>query len=316
MSEKRVNGTLIVVGLLAGALLVGAVLAPYIWGGLVAAGRRWALLSSLRDLEFEKVARRTVLIVLLMLVLPAVRLSGLNSWKRLGLGRVTGMHAMTLGGVVAGVLSMGSLLAAGLLSGCYRWDGPETAAILVGRITAFAAGAAVVAVLEEVVFRGVLFGLLRRHMRVLPAALCASLVFAAVHFASPEPPVGVVHADWNAGLRMLPYMFTAGDFSQYHGIMFVTLFSVGLALCFFYEYFGSLYFAIGLHAAWVWEMKMGMTFLERTNCAHSYLFGPSEIVAKSPAGAVLATSVAVAAACLLMVRGRSGLVTGAPAAWD
>ncbi|NCC52933.1 MAG: CPBP family intramembrane metalloprotease, partial [Spartobacteria bacterium] len=147
----------------------------------------------------------------------------------------------------------------------------------------FVFGALIVGVVEELIFRGGIFGMARRGCGVVGGALVTGVLFAGVHFADPEPPDGVVYGHWYAGLRMIPYMFTPHDFIAHNGYLALTLLCMGIMLCFFYVTTGNLYFGIGLHAGWVWAMRMGALMFARHEEVLPMVFGPSMTVAKSGA---------------------------------
>jgi membrane protease YdiL (CAAX protease family) len=168
-------------------------------------------------------------------------------------------------------------------------------------------GAVIVGVVEEILFRGLLFSVLRRGFGVMTGVLITSLVFAAVHFADPEPPVGVVYGRWYAGLRLLTYMFTPHDMIWYSANMFFTLFFMGLTLAFLRAHYKSIYMDIGLHAGWVWMMRTAGLVVSRQKSVYPWLFGPSTTVAKSGVALLLAVLLAVIAVSLY-VRGRQNAV--------
>lgn len=56
-------------------------------------------------------------------------------------------------------------------------------------IVLFVAAAMIAPVFEEMVFRGILFGWLRRHLGVVPATVLAALPHAAIHFDPATIPV-------------------------------------------------------------------------------------------------------------------------------
>lgn len=116
--------------------------------------------------------------------------------------------------------------------------------------------AIVVALLEEWLFRGVLYGVLMRRLNAVQTIIGLSLFFAAVHFLSP--PKGIAIADPRsalAGFEMLGLIgqkFLAA--SSFFGV-FLTLFVVGTTLAYTRYKTGKLWLAIGLHAGWVFSLK-------------------------------------------------------------
>ncbi len=141
---------------------------------------------------------------------------------RAGLGVAAGFAAAVAAVETAGRFSgLGSILE--LLAGP-RPSGGELAALL-------AAGAVVAPAFEELLFRGVLYGALRRHWRPAPAVFLTTVLFAAAHLGRTPVPwtqaLGgvvfcvvyersrslwapyVVHALGNAALFLLPWVAQA-----------------------------------------------------------------------------------------------------------
>ena len=155
-----------------------------------------------------------------------------------------------------------------------------------------------VGLMEETLFRGALFGVLRRGLGVLPGAVVCSLIFSLVHFARPKMAAGVVHGGALSGFRVLPLVLHALIENGARLFPFaLTLFAMGLALCLFYQSRGRLYFCIGLHAGWVWAIRAGGLVLQRDPARWPGLLGRSDLVAESWL-ALFITAVFLAAALL------------------
>ena len=112
--------------------------------------------------------------------------------------------------------------------------------------------ALVVAIIEEVLFRGVLLGIFLRAMKPAPAIATLSFLFAFVHFL--EPPAGASVPDpeaANAGFILLGQIFSR--FADPLALLgrFMVLASVGVVLAIARWRTGSLWLPIGLHAGWV-----------------------------------------------------------------
>jgi len=123
------------------------------------------------------------------------------------------------------------------------------------------AGALLVGLVEEAVFRGGLFGGLQESMGPVAAAFVSSFIFAVLHFAEPIPSAGVVRGHWDSGLSMVPDLFcgllTGADVQPF----ILTVFVMALVLCLFFRRQGSIYFIVGLHAGWVWVIGAGGALL-------------------------------------------------------
>ena len=134
----------------------------------------------------------------------------------------------------------------------------------------------VVAVLEETIFRGALFGALRKAYRWTTALVISSAVYALLHFF--ERPSALTEVGWASGFELLPRM--ARGFVDVHSVMpgFFNLTLAGVILGLAYQRFGNLYFSIGLHAGWIFWLK-SYSFLTRpTATANTWLWGTRKLV--------------------------------------
>lgn len=272
------------------SVMAGGLLAPPLYNGLLLLGRLIPALSVLREIEFEKLAARCVLLSVLGGAFLMMRCAGLNTLKKQGFERGVRWQAMLAGGFLLGMVSMALLLLAAGLTGAYLPDPRIQWNIvfwlkMLGNLT----GALLIGYIEEWLFRGVVFGTLRKACGVAVAVVTAGLFFSLVHFARPENPFGIVHASWDSTFRLLPYLFTVDDIRwSYEGFKMPTLFFMGVSLCFFYARFKNLYFVIGLHAGWVWIMRFGDEFFDdRNQAVLTYFFGPTPGIAKSGAALVM-----------------------------
>jgi membrane protease YdiL (CAAX protease family) len=116
--------------------------------------------------------------------------------------------------------------------------------------------AIIVSLLEEWLFRGVLYDVLMRKLNAAQTIIGLSLFFAAVHFLSP--PKGVAVSDprhYLAGFEMLGLIGQKFlNAASFFGV-FLTLFVVGATLAYARLKTGKLWLAIGLHTGWVFSLK-------------------------------------------------------------
>ena len=118
-------------------------------------------------------------------------------------------------------------------------------------------GALLVALIEEILFRGVLLGIFLRAMRPAPAIALLSFLFAFVHFL--EPPRGATVPDpeaANAGLIFLGKIFHRFADPLSMVSRFSILAMVGVVLAYARYRTASLWLPIGLHVGWVFGMGM------------------------------------------------------------
>ncbi len=132
--------------------------------------------------------------------------------------------------------------------------------------------AVAVAILEELVFRGALFGLLRQAMPWPAAVVVSSAVYAAVHFIQKGETAMPVH--WYSGLALLWQMLCHPP-SMIPD--FLTLLAAGSILALSYQRTGALYFSIGLHAGWIFWVK-SYGFLLQPTGAGSWFWGTDKLI--------------------------------------
>lgn len=180
-------------------------------------------------------------------------------WRsfRIGSAREIGWARGGGGGFLLGLaLGLGSaalVLGASLALGGRVLDGTISALALLGMIV----GAGVLAVLEELLFRGVLQTLLVRGLGAVWGILTGALLFALLHFLkvppdfAPEPVTA--GSGWTAvGLAFTPFAHL--DWAQPRLLL---LAGVGLVLGIAAWRTGRLWLPIGLHAGWIVGLKLG-----------------------------------------------------------
>jgi len=214
---------------------------------------------------FDKIAARlwaALMLLALWWVARRLRLTTKADWGY-GAPRPRWLRQFAVG-LVAGIVTMLpvtlSMLALGL-----RVPPPDLALATLGRALAAGLGSGLaVGFLEETFFRGLMQGAVIRELRrPLLAILLVSALFAALHFlASTRIPHEQVA--WNSGAVLLE---AAGrNFATPALIVdrLLSLFAVGVLLGLCAWWTGSIAFAVGLHAGWVWIMRatVGATQLD------------------------------------------------------
>ena len=126
----------------------------------------------------------------------------------------------------------------------YRWS-----TVL---LAATASGVAV-ALVEEIVFRGLVFRIFYTAVRPITAIVLSSLFFAYVHFKVPDVAAGVLEhsSEWWMGLYTAFWMLF-GITVNFSWMAFLNLFVFGVLLCLIFLRTRSLLACMGLHAGVVW----------------------------------------------------------------
>lgn len=241
-------------------LLGAAVLAPAAWDlGRFAVERD--LVPALRGEGFGRYFVRVLQILALVSIVPFVRRLGVRSWRDLGLASVRGRSLQLLVGVGLGVVSLGALAAAivllGLSSPRPRLPWHALPAILIA--------AALVAPIEEALFRGAFLGVLRRATTAWRAVAWQAAIFASLHFADWRPPRGAapMQIGWCSGFEHLGLLLSPSSVSAPAALRWTTLFVAGLLLGHLVLRTGGLHAAIGVHAGWIVALRGFESFFTR-----------------------------------------------------
>jgi membrane protease YdiL (CAAX protease family) len=260
-----------------GAIFVGgALLAPWIYWLVQWAGEHIHLLQRLANEPFHRYLMRTFLFIALAGLWPFALGVGASSWSDVGLARPKGQWSKLGAGLLLGFGSLAVLAALSLFAGVRRLDTGHSAAAFTSHVFNVGLTATVVATLEELIFRGALFGAFRKAYRWTTALVVSSVLYALVHFfEQPEPPAQV---NWASGLVLLPKM--ASGFFDLHTVVpgFFNLTLVGIILGLAYQWSGNLYFSIGLHAGWIFWVKSYAFLTNPTTMSNLWFWGSRKLI--------------------------------------
>ena len=122
--------------------------------------------------------------------------------------------------------------------------------------------ALIVGTLEETLFRGFMFGALSKYAAPLYAMALTALYYAALHFMRSNLTIPAAELDWTSGLTVMLDAF--GQVINPQNIdAFVALFLASIFLtCVRFFIPNSLAYCIGLHAGWVFTIKLTKAFTE------------------------------------------------------
>ncbi len=128
--------------------------------------------------------------------------------------------------------------------------------------------ASLLSIIEEVIFRGLVFRLFYTSLKPVPAIIGSSILFAALHFkmsgeAMAHIPPSEIGID-DGFVTALGYITAIAD--GFNSIMFINLCLVGIILHQVFLLKKNLWACIGLHAGWVAViMSLGKAFDETGN---------------------------------------------------
>ena len=233
-------------------VFIGATLiAPFLYFGVQELASHYPVMEKLARNPFHRFVNRSLLILAVAGLWPLFRQLGMRSWGDLGLVDKKWLSRLGLG-VIVGLGSRAVAAAILLVTGVRTAVSPDAAGLTKHLINAGLA-TVVVAPLEELIFRGALFGGIRKAHPWKVALLISSAVYALVHFFNkPAPPETVA---WFTGFSTLGLMLRG--FVDFQSLIpgFINLLLAGIILGLAYEKYRSLYFSIGLHAGWIFWLK-------------------------------------------------------------
>lgn len=261
---------------LAAVFVGGALLAPWLYAAVQALAPQVPALEKLAGMKFARYVNRALLAVALVGLPFFVRGAGIRRWADAGIDPRRFAWRRFGAGFALGIVSLAAVCAAALLAGGRRMAVGATA----GDLAVEAAGALltglVVGVMEELLFRGAMFGGLRRAMRWPAALLLSSAVYAIVHFMGrPADPPEVT---WLSGFRALPGMLAgmAEPRALLPGFLSLTLAGVILGLA--YQRTGDLAASIGIHAGWIFWLRFYALLTDSVPGADPWFWGTQKLV--------------------------------------
>jgi membrane protease YdiL (CAAX protease family) len=265
----------------------GALLAPWLYQLAQAVAHPFPHLARV---PFHRFLDRSLLIFALAALWPLLRAFGMVSWRETGLIAPYGQWRKLGGGLLLGLVMLAVAAGTAIGSGDRILAPNLTLHKIIGTIFNATAAAIVIAPVEELLFRGGIFGGLRKAFYWPLALVASSLIYALAHFLQRAEPAGPV--GWNSGLLLLPRLL--GGFADFHALApaFFTLLLAGVLLGLACQRTGNLYFSIGLHAGWIFWLKIYSAFTTTAPQAVPGLWGTGKLIDGWPVLAVLAVTLA------------------------
>ena len=276
--EQKKPGLKIFLLTIISVLVVSALLAPWIKMLLIYGAGHFGFLKGLSEYELHRILSRVIMVnIFLSLIIFRKKLLA-NSGVFKVLKPQKGDGKWFLAGLLFGIFTLSlQVFFAVVFQGRTFFTYKLIFSKVVIKTIECLFSAVLIGVMEEFLFRGVLFKYLWRKRSFIIALLISSLVYSCAHFFRPKDITGVDELSPFAGFIVIFKMmspFLSPDF------MFesVGLFLVGACLAAGYYYSKSLYFPIAVHAGWVFVIKMDGMMITRTTVDKIWLWGSSNIV--------------------------------------
>ncbi len=288
-------------------LLIGAVTAPHVYHW----AKGWAAENVNADLpgwlesargsiersSFDRVFKRCYMAAAIILLYPFIRsLKSESDPEQIKAPLMTRVNPGFQGwkdifvGFVYAVGYMGFLLLILLNIG---WVEAKAGASLGSALVSALTPMIMASLIEEWLFRGVLFALLLRSLSPWKTIIGLSVFFAAVHFLKPHSAISEpIHA--NSGFELLGQIGVKFlHIDQFLGI-FLTLLAVGVVLAYARHKTGTLWLSIGLHSGWIFCMKTYSDLTVRTDKVVDMMYGQDIREGVLPLAFVVLTGFAIA----------------------
>ena len=221
----------------------------------------------------RKLMIRLSQILLLLSIFPISRYLGLTK-EMLGFASFRIMLKQFFQGIRLSLLVLLPVFIALYLLGVHSFDmSKEWTITWILKKTSIALGLAMlIGIVEELVFRGLLYSSLKKYTPAFIAVLISAVYYAGLHFLDSKAPVSQETLSFigSFGLLAQAYgnVFAMQDISAFVALLAVGIFlgvlrfrgEMNLALC------------IGCHTGWVWQIRMSKSmFAVHTTTPYSFL---------------------------------------------
>lgn len=253
----------------------GALLAPWLHALAAWGTDFFPALQGIAYQPFHRYVNRCFMVIAIVGLWPLGRMARLTvadtGWR----GNADWRRRLVTGSLV-GLCTLAIPAVFCVFAGSRVFQLPDSTALLLRHFGNAIGAAVLVSLLEEAVFRGVVFGALRKHCSLVLAIGFTSGIYALVHFFERTRHEGDVL--WSSGLALLPRM--ARGFADWQMIVpgFFSLTIAGIILALAVRATGNLYFSIGLHAGWIFWLKSFRFFTREGENSHAWLLGSAKLI--------------------------------------
>ncbi|MFB3143072.1 MAG: lysostaphin resistance A-like protein [Candidatus Methylomirabilales bacterium] len=224
--------------------------------------------------DYARVWRTVNQIVMMVFLLANMRRMGFTSLPTLGFPVRTRWKPLLSQGFFWGLIAYLLVIGIALLLGARSIQIRTPWWLWITEPAEFMLSGVAAGLVEELIFRGMFFQVLARWISVTGSMLLTSVLYGSFHLlVDAKVPVKFGTIDWTVGIRGLQEHVwvlmhpRAGFFPAFFG-----LFLMSVVLTYAFIWTGSLYFPIGLHAAWVFIDKTDNLFLTAGGI-RQWLFG-------------------------------------------
>ncbi len=275
--NNKSNRLIIIFGIL-GVVFFSCLFAPIVKNILLFTGQQIPAISPISEFEMHRIlSRLTMILGALFIILFRKRLFRTGStFTVLKPQKKDSFFYST--GFLLGVLTLAVQIAFAITFEARElFFSDETLLKFLKKASKAVFTASLIGFIEEFFFRGILFNSFKKRFNLWKALFLSSFLYAIMHFFKPKEITGLDQTAILSGFVVLGEMlkpFSSPDFLS----KCIGLFLTGFCLAYGYHRTKSLYFSIGLHAGWVFIIKVDGTMVTRTIQEQRVWWGSSQLV--------------------------------------
>jgi membrane protease YdiL (CAAX protease family) len=254
----------------------GALLAPWLHALVQQLQDQFPALEKFAHNPFHRYVNRSLLVLAVLGLWPLLRSLGLKNFRELGLGNFRLHWKSSLAGFGIGFISLAIVAGCAIAFEARDLKPTPTTEKLLKHLLNATTAALAVSLLEEILFRGAIFGAFRKIHSWFSAMILSSAIYALVHFfARPAP---LTEIDWTSGFVTLGQMLVG--FTNFQTLIpgFINLFLAGCILAVAVQFTGRLFFSIGLHAGWIFWLKSYGFISREAPGANTWFWGTGKLI--------------------------------------
>lgn len=211
------------------------------------------------ELDFDRVASRSVLLMAIILFVAMYKRLGFSSWQAIGYNSDKKQFTLDLcKGIGFGIVIMLPVIAGLLITKNRTIDmGWEVSFVnVVGLIITSIVAGIIIGFLEETLFRGAMLSAIKKHSSAMLAVVATSLFYALVHFIEPDVELDANTLNWASGFVLLKTALPGITDIPSIADSFFALFLAGMLLAILRLRTNKIALCIGIHAGWVIAIKV------------------------------------------------------------
>ena len=236
------------------AFLGAALIAPVIWMGVFSNAPALSFLNFLESHDdFHRYYNRCLMLLSLSGLWILWRVTKIKSWQELGWSKFNGNRNSLGYGLIVGLSSLTAIAALALILDTQELRNDIHLSDWMRHAANTLIAAILVGIIEETLFRGMLFNLLKRDMSWKIAAIISAIIFSSVHFIDQRPTINEV--TWSSGFTAFPQFIHDFKSDPYWLAYYVNLTLAGLILAGVLQRTSNIYCSIGIHSGWIIASK-------------------------------------------------------------